>query len=333
MSEDSAPRSSRFSRRGLLAAAGAIGAVSAVAACDDSKATADTSASGGSGGVYYWLSHGTPGDPIWVIANNGATQAGKDLKADVRTSFFSNDVAKQKEAFTSAIAAKPAGIATSAPQPKVLDDLIAQATKAGIPVITFNSDTPTSKRLAYVGADLQLAGVTWANYLVDNNLVKAGDKVWLPVEAAGATYQVLETTGIKSVFSKHSITVDVFQAGSDPAQSLSAMQDYLTAHKSSVAAVIGLGDLVMGNIQKAFTAAGIAPGKTPVVGWGNTKDTATAVKAGYVQAALWQYPDSQGYLPIALLKMLKDGLGAGYDIATTALYTKDNVDDYARFLK
>lgn len=329
--EDRVPTS--ISRRNLLSIAGLAGVGVGVAACTDGTEEPSTGSAGASGGTFYWLSHGSPSDQIWALANQGATAAGKDLKVSVRTSFHQNDTASQKEALTSAIAAKPAGIATSIPQPGVLTDVIKQALAAKIPVVTLNSDEPESGRIAYVGADLTQAGATWATFLLDNKLVKSGDKVWLPVEVAGASYQVLETTGIRSVFDRNGIAVEVFQAGADPARSLAAMQDYLTANGDGVRAIIGLGDLVMSNIQKAFAAVGWQAGKIPVVGWGNEKATAEAVKAGYVNAAMWQYPDSQGYLPIILLKMLSQGLAAGYTVSTTALYTAETVASYEKYLK
>jgi simple sugar transport system substrate-binding protein len=324
-----------ISRRRLLGVGAAgVGTALLTSACG-SASTAATGVSGKSSGAwqtFYWISHGAPGDQIWVIANKGATRASSDLGVTVRVSFHSNDLASQQEAITSAIAAKATGIATSSPQPNVLESLVGQAKAANIPVVTLNSDDAKSGRVAYVGADLTVAGVTWANYLLSHGLVKSGDKVWLPVEAAGASYQVLETTGIESVFAPKGISVDVFQAGSDPAQSLQNMSDYVTAHGSSIKAVIGLGDLVMTNVPKVFKQAGWSPGKVPVVGWGNELATAQAVQQGYVNAALWQYPDSQGYQPIVLLKMIADGLGAGYDINTINLYDKSTVGDYTRFL-
>ena len=322
-----------LNRRGLLAAAGAVGASLVLAGCTTSSDATESSKPGGKVGDFYWLSHGAPGDQIHVIANSGATQAGKDFGAKVHVSFHNNDVAGQQEAFAAAIAAKPAGIATSIPQPGVMNDLIERATKAGIPVVTANQDDPTSARVAYVGADLKQVGVSWATYLVEKKLVKAGDSVWGPVEVAGASYQVLETTGIKSVFDAAGVKFEVFETGGDPAESITAMQTYLTAKGDSVNAVIGLGDMVMNNIRKVFDAVNWKAGKVPVVGWGNQSDTAQAVQAGYINAATWQYPDSQGYMPIVLLKMISDGLGAGYDIGTSAFYDKNTVAQYEKYLK
>jgi simple sugar transport system substrate-binding protein len=287
-------------------------------------------AAGGKPLNFYWISHGGEGDPIWIFAVNGANAAAKALGVNVKTSFHHGDIASQKEAFKAAIAANADGIAVSSPQAGVLNDEVKLAKEKGIPVVFLNTDDPQTGRAAYVGADLGLIGRSWAQYLVDNKLVKSGDKVWLPVEVPGATYGVDETKGIASVFDPLGIKYEVFDAKYDPVETLQNQTDYLTAHGKEIAAVIGLGDMVTGNLEKAFKAAGIKPGQIPAVGWGNSSDTANAVKNGYVNAATWQYPDSQGFMPIVLLYMIKNGMATGYDIHTSALYTKDNVDTYIK---
>lgn len=331
---------SRVTRRHLIGTAGVAGLGVLLAACGGGNtsasdtAAADTGApapGGGEGGesaVYYWISHGSSADQIWVQANAGADAAGRDLGASVNVSFHNGDLASQKEAFSSAVAAGANGIATTSPQPGVLNQEITDALAAGIPVVMTNTDDPDSDRLAFVGANLEDIGVRWADYLVSNNLVKEGDFVWLPVEIAGATYQVAETTGIDSVFKPLGIQYEVFEAGTDPAKSLANMTDYLTANQDKVTAMIALGDLVAANAQKALEAVNFQPGDIAVVGWGNSLDAANAVKAGYINAAAYQYPDSQGYQPIVLLKMANDGFLLGYDISTQALYDKSNVDQY-----
>ena len=89
--------------------------------------------------------------------------------------------------------------------------------RPGIPVLFYNTDDPATGRQAYVGADLTKAGVTWAKFLLDGGLVKKGDKVFLPVEVPGASYQQLETAGIASVFEPAGITWEVVEARTDPA--------------------------------------------------------------------------------------------------------------------
>jgi simple sugar transport system substrate-binding protein len=280
--------------------------------------------------TFYWISHGTEGDPIWIFAINGANEAAKALNVTLKTSFHHNDIASHKEAFRAAIAANADGIATSSPQVGVLTEEVKLAHEKGIPVVFFNTDDPDTGRDAYVGADLGTVGRMWAQYLVNNNLVKQGDKVWMPVEVPGATYGADETKGIATVFDPLGIKYEVFDARYDPIETLNNMVDYLTAHRSEINAMIGLGDMVTGFTQKAFEQVGLKPGEIPAVGWGNSSDTANAVKAGYVNAAMWQYPDAQGYMPIYMLYEAKQGRSIAYTVSTFGLYTKDNADTYIK---
>jgi simple sugar transport system substrate-binding protein len=274
--------------------------------------------------VFYLLSHGGASDPFWIDWNAGATAACTQLNVECKISFSGGDMAVQKEAFNSALAAKPDGIGTTSAQPGLWKDEVAAAKTSGIPVVFFNTDDVATGRQAYVGADLKQAGVAWARYLVDNKLVKKGDKVFLPVEVPGASYQQLETEGIASVFDPLGIAYDVVDAGTDPAGVIAKMTDYMVANNPP--AIIALGDMVAASVQRVFDAAGVAPGSIPVVGWGNSKETAEAVKAGYVNAAAWQYPSAQGFMPVALLKLAADGEPIGYDVYTFGLYDKGSVE-------
>jgi len=280
--------------------------------------------------VFYWISHGSEGDPIWVFAFQGATSAAKTLNVDLRASFHHQDIASHKEAFKAAIAAKADGIATSSPEVGVLTEEVKLAHKQGIPVVFFNTDDPATGRDAYVGADLYVVGRTWASYLVDNKLVKKGDRVWMPVEVPGATYGAEETKGIASIFDPLGVKYEVFDAKYDPIETLNNMVDYLTAHGNEIKAMIGLGDMLTGFTQKAFQRVGWKAGKIPVVGWGNSSDTANATKAGFVNAGMWQFPDAQGYMPIYMLNEAHQGKAINYTVYTFGLYTRDNAD---RFIK
>jgi simple sugar transport system substrate-binding protein len=273
--------------------------------------------------VFYLLSHGGPSDAFWIDWNAAATKACNELNVVCKISFSDGDMAAQKEALNSAIAAKPDGIATTSAQPGLWTHEVAAAKKAGIPIIFFNTDDPATGREAYVGADLTEAGKTWARYLVDHKLVKKGDTIFLPVEVPGASYQRLETQGIASVFDPVGIKYDVVDAGTDPAGIIAKMTDYLVAHHP--AAVIAMGDPVAASVKRAFTAARINAGAIPVVGWGNSKDAAMEVKDGYLNQASWLYPSAQGFMPVALLNLAASGEPIGYDIHTFSLYDASSV--------
>lgn len=273
--------------------------------------------------VFYLLSHGGESDPFWIDWNAGAQAACEQLNVTCNISFSGGDFAVQKEALNAAIASAPDGIGTTSAQPGLWMEEVKLAQERDIPIVFFNTDDPETGRDAYVGADLRLAGRIWANYLVDNGFVEEGDNVFMPVEVPGASYQQLETEGIASVFDPLGINYEVVDAGTDPAGVIQKMSTYLIANE--VDAVIALGDLVAASVQRVFENVGLEPGSIPVVGWGNSKETAVAVQEGYVNAALWQYPAHQGFMPVALLNMASDGIPIGYDIFTLQTYDKDSV--------
>lgn len=283
--------------------------------------------------VFYWISHGAPADPVWTYFLQGAEQWAADTGHEVRTSFHSGDVPSHQEAFRAAIAAGAAGIVTSTPDPGTLTEVIAEAHAAGIPVIIINTEDKDSGRDAYVGGDNVVIGRRWAQYLVDNGFVKAGDFVWMPVEVPGATYQVLETEGISSVFDPLGIEYEITDSTLDQAEIITRMSDYLTANRDKITGIIGLGDLVTGSIQRVFDQVGVAPGDIPVVGWGNSPDTAREVMDGYVNAAMWQDPQATSYMGLSLAAMAASGIPPGFDIIVGTLYEADSAEIYLNIME
>ncbi|MBV9491689.1 MAG: substrate-binding domain-containing protein [Verrucomicrobia bacterium] len=283
--------------------------------------------------VFYWVSHGAPTDPVWTYFLQGAEQWGKDTGNEVRTSFHSGDVPSHQEAIRAAIAARARGIVTSTPDPGSLTKVIAEAHAAGIPVIIMNTEDKTSGRDAYVGGDNVAIGRRWAQYLVDHGYVKKGDFVWMPVEVPGATYQTLETQGITSVFEPLGITHEITEATLDQAEVITRMSDYLTANRGKIKAIIGLGDLVTGSIKRVFDQVGIKAGDIPVVGWGNSPDTAQEVLDGFVNAAMWQDPQATSYMALSMASMAASGIPPGFDINVGTLYEKDKAATYLKIMQ
>jgi simple sugar transport system substrate-binding protein len=278
--------------------------------------------------VFYWISHGSPADPVWTYFLAGAEQWAADTGNTVNTSFHSGDVPSHQEAVRAAIAAGADGIVTSSPDPGSLVEVVAEARAAGIPVININTPDDTVDFNAYVGGDNVVFGANWAQYLVDNGLVESGDFVWMPVEVPGATYGVQEEEGIASVFEPLGITWEVTEATLDQAEIITRMSDYLTTNRDKISAIIGMGDLVMGSIKRVFDQVGVAAGDIPVVGWGNSLDTTAEVLEGYVNAAQWQDPQATSYVGLSLAAMAAGGIPPGFDVITGALYEADTAQIY-----
>jgi simple sugar transport system substrate-binding protein len=280
------------------------------------------------GKTFYWISHGGPADPVWTYFLQGAELWAADTGNTVNTSFFSGDVAAQQEAIRSAVAAGADGIVTTSPDPGSLVEVVDEVNAAGIPIINFNTSDAAVAFPAYVGNDLFTVGQRWAQYLVDNGHVEAGDFVWMPVEVPGASYGVEEEKGIASVFEPLGVTWEVTDATLDQAEVITRMSDYLLANRENISAIIGLGDMVTGSIQRVFDQVGVAPGEIPVVGWGNSLDTTKAVMDGYVNAAMWQDPQAQSYVALSLAAMMASGVPVGFNVTTGALYEADTAAVY-----
>ncbi len=283
--------------------------------------------------TYFWISHGSPADPVWTYFLAGAKQWAHDTGNTVNTSFHNGDVPSQQEAVRTALAAKADGIVTTSPDPGSMVQVVQEAQAAHIPIINFNTPDPKAHFDAYVGGDNVAFGRGWAQYLVDHHLVKSGDFVWMPVEVPGATYGVQEEQGIASVFKPLGITWEVTDATLDQAEIITRMTDYLTAHRGKVKAIIGLGDLVTGSIKRVFDQVGIKPGEIPVVGWGNSLDTTQEVINGYVNAAQWQDPQATSYVALSLAAMAASGIPPGFNVITGALYEKDKAPIYDKILR
>lgn len=278
--------------------------------------------------TYYWVSHGSPADPVWTYFLAGARQWAQDTGNQVNTSFHNGDVPAHQEAVRAAIAARADGIVTSSPDPGSLVEVVKEAKAAHIPIININTPDPSAGFDAYVGTVNVEVGRTWAQYLVDHGLVKSGDFVWMPVEIPGATYGVQEAEGIKSVLGPAGVTYEITDTTLDQGEIISRMTDYLTTNQGRVKAIIGLGDLVTGSIKRVFDQVGISPGQIPVVGWGNSRDTTQEVLGGYVNAAMWQDPQATSYLGLSLAAMQRAGIPPRFNVITGALYEKDRAQFY-----
>ena len=272
--------------------------------------------------TFYWISHGSPADPVWTYFLAGAEQWAADTGNTVNTSFHTGDVPSQQEAVRAAIAAKADGIVTTSPDPGSLVEVAEEAHAAGIPIINFNTPDPTVDFDAYVGGDLRrrhgLGAVPGRQ--------RAGEGRRLRLDAGRGARRHLRRPGGRG--HRQRLRAARHHLGShratlDQAEVITRMSDYLTANRDKIKAIIGLGDLVTGSIKRVFDQVGVKPGEIPVVGWGNSLDTTQEVLNGYVNAAQWQDPQATSYVALSLAAMAASGIPPGFDIIIGALYEKD----------
>jgi ribose transport system substrate-binding protein len=97
--------------------------------------------------------------PYWQTAAAGFIQSANQMKVRVEVvGPDSFDPKAEQQAFQKALQSKATGILISAGDPHLLKDDINRAIAAGIPVITIDSDAPSSKRLFFIGTNNYEAG-------------------------------------------------------------------------------------------------------------------------------------------------------------------------------
>jgi ribose transport system substrate-binding protein len=97
---------------------------------------------------------------FWQCVRAGAVKAGREFNVDVEWNVPVGDLdaTQQITIVDSMIRKHVAGIVLSPADPKLLAPVVERAAKAGIPVVTVNSDVATPNRLTFVTADQRGTG-------------------------------------------------------------------------------------------------------------------------------------------------------------------------------
>ena len=99
--------------------------------------------------------------PYWQTAGAGFAKAAAQMK--VRSDYLgpqNYDPKAEREALDKAVQQKATGILLAVTDPALLKEGIDKAVAAGIPVVTLDSDSPTSKRLFFIGTNNYQVGMT-----------------------------------------------------------------------------------------------------------------------------------------------------------------------------
>jgi ribose transport system substrate-binding protein len=218
-------------RRSLILTVVAVLSSMFLLACSGSRHSSDE--------IYYLVTANSK-IPYWQAAHDGWRQAAKKLQ--VRVEFVGPDKydpkAEQAE-FERVLKAKPTGILISPADAKLLQPDIDAAIDQGIPVITFDSDSPDSKRLTFIGTNNYQAGVLGAKAAV-KALNGKGNVVFFTIPAQtnlddrlrGYKDVLAENPGIK--------IVDVIDMKGDPRVAFDQATQLIGDKKKNVNAFICL---------------------------------------------------------------------------------------------
>ena len=274
-------------------------------------------------------------NPVFQAARVGAEQAAKDLSAkhgvkikiDWRTP-NEEDAQKQAEAIEQLVLAGANGIAVSCSDANKLTDAINSAVKNGVPVATFDSDAPASKRFVTFGVDDVKCGEQ-----VMEELAKQMDGKGIVAILAGnqnAPNLQKRAQGVMNVAKKFpGIKIrGAFYHKETPQDAAAKVEQVMQANPDIAGwAMIGGWPLFTDNALKW------QPGTVKCVSVDALPAELQYLRSGHVQVLLAQQCFEWGYRSVEHLVNkihLKTNPANVKDVSPLVRVTKENLDEFAR---
>ena len=269
---------------------------------------------------FYVITHGQASDPFWSVVKKGVDQAGKDMGVQViyeAPASATFDVVAMAHLIDSAVAAHPAGLVVSIPDPNGLGPSIKAAVAAGIPVISINSGSDVARSLGvlvHIGQTEEQAGIGGGQ-----KMGTAGVKHALCVnQEVGNAALTLRCKGFEEGLSQtDGGTVKVIGVNlSNPTQTQQTIEAALQ-HDPSIDGIMTLGPTGATPALNALKDLN-KTGQIKLATFDLSSDVLQAIKSGQMLFAIDQQQYLQGYLPIVLLTLYKTNLNT---IANDVLQT------------
>ena len=265
--------------------------------------------------------------PVFNYAKIGAERQAKEYgNVDILWNGpTSADQLKQKEILESAITQKVDGIAISALNGDFLTETINKAIDAGIPVVTWDSDAPKSKRMAFYGVDDFAGGRILGEQAV--KLLDGKGQVAI-ITSIGATNLQRRLEGMKAALAKAPgiQIVEVFDIKEDSVRCAELIATG-TNRYPDLKAWLSVGG------WPVFTrnaSAAIDPAKTMLISFDTIQPALDLLRDGKVAVLLGQKYFGWGAEPVKLLYDIKQGKMPSAQIIDSGvdLVTRENLDDY-----
>jgi ribose transport system substrate-binding protein len=270
--------------------------------------------------------------PVFNYAKIGAERAAKEL-GNVDIEWRGPDTAdqlRQKEILESFITQRVDGIAISTLNGDFLTETINRAVDAGIPVVTWDSDAPKSKRLAFWGVDDYDSGRIMGEETIK---LLGGKGTVAMITALGATNLQRRLQGAKEALAKAPgiKIVETYDIKEDVVRAAEIIQTGGRRYPD-------LGAWVSVGGWPVFTRnalASVDPAKTKVVCFDTVASALDLLREGKVQVLIGQKYFGWGSEPVKMLYDIKQGKMPSQTIVNSGvdIVTKENVEQYAADFK
>src|SRR5579864_298598 len=278
---------------------------------------------------FVFVNHVTA-NPFFVPCQYGIQDACALLGCDYQwTGSETSDVAQMVNAMNTAIAGKADAIAVCLVDPKGFDKPVENALAAGIPVFSYNADSHTNKRLAYIGQDLFLSGQMMGERIV--KLVEKG-KVAIFIATPGQLNLQPRYDGAADAIKKSGADIQLSMIATAPAanDSLTKIDAYYLGNQD-VKGMFGTGGGDTQNCGLISRKYDLASKGVRAGGYDMLPRSLEAVRDGFLDFVIDQQPYLQGFYTVMEMFAFKvsGGLVGPADINTGLKFvTKDAVGQY-----
>lgn len=244
-------------------------------------------------GEYYMITF-MSGIDYWKGCFEGFERAAKAVGATaIYTGSPEADFAAEVDVLNQVIAKNPKGIALTCVDPDAFVDPIQAAIDAGIPLVTFDSDSPNSNRYAYLGTGNEAAGAAAAKYMAE--AIGGSGEVGI-VYFAGSQNQEERASGFEKYMAANYPNIKVLprvHGGDDETSSSAAAASLITANPNikgifGVNAWMGLG---VGNAIEEADKVGQICG----VAFDTDSGVLDYIESGTLSASVVQGTQQMGY--------------------------------------
>ena len=259
----------------------------------------------------------------------GVEKAAADLgaKADVKmvgpTGAKADDqIAELENLITSGVD----GLAISSVSTDALAPIINKALAQGIPVVTFNTDNPTSKRLAFVGQDLVGSGANAGN-LIAKQMGEKGNILITTLDAS-AQWSLDREKGAREALAKYpNIKIlSTINTGTEPQQIYSAIENAMLANPT-VDGILSM-ECCSNPAAGEYVKRNNLKDKVTVVGFDLLPNTLQLLKDGYIKATIGQAPETQGEMAAKLTFDILNGKPIKSIDTGAEVVDASNIDKY-----
>jgi simple sugar transport system substrate-binding protein len=275
------------------------------------------------------VTHGQASDPFWSVFKKGVDDAAKELGVTANYSAPDTfDMVAMAQLIDAAVAKEPDGLVVSVPDYPALQDSLAAAADAGIPIITVNSGSDNYEEIGaitHIGQDETVAGRGAGARMAEEG---ATNVICINQEVGNAGLDA-RCNGAKEAIEEAGGSLEVVQVDLNDATGAQSTIESTLQADTEINGVLALGPTGAGPALAALNNLG-RTGEVQLATFDINAEVIDAIAAGDMSFAVDQQQYLQGYLPISFLKLNSTNLntvGGGQPILTgPGFVTADNAE-------